>query len=305
MAESCTATAVFMDTLVSIEVVHSAVSDDCSEAVERAFEWFREVEQRCSRFDQVSELVRLSRHVGETVEVSTLLYRAIEFAVAVAAASGGAFDPTIGKRLEAAGFNESYLTGERTDSGIDPKVSTTYRDVILDPARRTVTLRRPVLLDLGAVAKGLAIDLAAQELQPFGNFAIDAGGDLFVRGMNPAGEPWVVGVRHPREDDAVFETLYLTDVAVCTSGDYERRRRDGEPGHHILEPLSGQSADKAISVTVVAPTAMAADALATAAFVLGPAEGMALLEKEGVEGLIVSSSLERFDTPGLARYLAR
>jgi thiamine biosynthesis lipoprotein len=303
MAESCTATAVFMDTLVSIEVVHSAVADDCSDPVERAFEWFREVEQRCSRFDPVSELVRLCGHVGEPVEVTPLLYRAIEFAVAVAEASGGAFDPTIGRRLEAAGFNENYRTGERSGSGTGPTPTSTYRDILLDPPRRTVMFRRPTLLDLGAVAKGLAIDLAAQELRPFGNFAINAGGDLFVQGSNAAGEPWTVGIRHPREDDAMFETLHLSDFAVCTSGDYERRRSDAEQGHHILEPKTGHSAGQTVSATVIAPTAMAADALATAAFVLGPAEGLAFLERQGVEGLIVSASLARFDTPGLSRYL--
>ncbi len=303
MVDSCTATAVFMDTLVSMEVVHSTVSDDCAGPVERAFDWFREVEQRCSRFDPLSELVRLCGYAGEPVAVTPLLYRAIEFALAVAAASGGAFDPTIGRRLEAAGFNQNYRTGERTASGIDPAASSTYRDVILDPERQTVTLQRPLVLDLGAVAKGLAIDLAARELRSFGNFAINAGGDLFAQGKNAAGEPWVVGIRHPREDAALFETLRVSDVAVCTSGDYERRRRDGEQGHHILEPQSGRSAGQTMSATVIAPTAMAADALATAAFVLGPAEGLAFLEQEGVEGLIVASSLERYETPGLSRYL--
>lgn len=292
-----------MDTLVSIEVVHSTVFDDCSESVERAFEWFRDVEQRCSRFDPVSELVRLCGHVGEPVEVTPLLFNAIEFALAVAAASGGAFDPAVGRRLETAGFNQNYRTGQQTDSGIAGAAGSTYRDVLLDATNRTVMFRRPVVLDLGAVAKGLAIDLAAQELRVFGDFAINAGGDLFVHGTNADGGPWLVGIRHPREDGAMFETVRVSDVAVCTSGDYERKRRDGEQGHHILEPGSGHSAAQTISVTVIAPTAMAADALATAAFVLGPAEGLAFLQREGVEGLIVSSSLDRHETPGMARYL--
>ncbi len=303
MADSCTATAIFMDTLVSIEVVHSTVTEDCSGPVGRAFDWFRQVEQRCSRFDPASELTMLCRQVGAAVEVSPLLYSAIEFAMAVAVASGGAFDPTVGRRLEAAGFNQDYRTGERTASGIDQAAPSTHRDVLLDPERHAVTLLRPLLLDLGAVAKGLAIDLAARELRSFGNFAINAGGDIFVHGRNAAGEPWVVGIRHPRADAAVFETLCVSDLAVCTSGDYERRRRDGEQGHHILEPRNGRSASWTISATVIAPTAMAADALATAAFVLGPAEGLAFLEREGVDGLIIASSLERYETTGLSRYL--
>ena len=93
----------------------------------------------------------------------------------------------------------------------------------------------------------------------------------------------------------------MSDAAVCTSGDYERTvpAADGG-GHHILDPRSGASPDAVASVTVVAPTAMAADALATAAFVLGPREGLRLLERQGVEGLILTPALERYETRGMA-----
>jgi thiamine biosynthesis lipoprotein len=97
-------------------------------------------------------------------------------------------------------------------------------------------------------------------------------------------------------EDALIETLVVSDTAVCTSGDYERRTTD--EGHHILDPSSGASAGGAASVTVLSPSATAADALATAAFVLGPARGLELLEREGVEGLIFSADLDRFATPG-------
>ena len=74
-------------------------------------------------------------------------------------------------------------------------------------------------LDLGAVAKGLAIDAAARELQPFGDFAIDAGGDLYLGGRNPDGAPWSVGIRHPRLDGRLIDSLRVSNKAVCTSGD--------------------------------------------------------------------------------------
>ena len=90
-------------------------------------------------------------------------------------------------------------------------------------------------------------------------------------------------------------------MAVCTSGDYERRGPTGE-GHHLIDPQSGASADAVASVTVIAPTAMVADALATAAFVLGPTRGLRFLEAQGVDGLIYSSALERYATSGLAAY---
>ena len=175
---------------------------------------------------------------------------------------------------------------------------------------KTLTLHRPLLLDLGAVAKGLAIDIAARELQPFENFAIDAGGDLYFGGCNAAGQPWSVGIRHPR-GDGLLDTLHVSDVAVCTSGDYERRT---DAGHHLLDPRTGAPVNAVASVTVLAPSAMVADTLATAAFVLGPTDGIALLERHGVGGLIVTPALERFatgDMPGarppdsLARDVAR
>jgi thiamine biosynthesis lipoprotein len=109
-------------------------------------------------------------------------------------------------------------------------------------------------------------------------------------------------VRHPRDPERTIATLRVVDAAVCTSGDYERRSPDGS-GHHVLDPRAGRSAAALASVTVVAPSAMVADGLGTAAFVLGPGEGRALLERQGVDGLLITPSLERRTTPGMAALL--
>ena len=321
-----------MGTLVTIDVVGDVAGDvagpgapqasaQLAAAVERAFAWFYQIEQCCTRFDPQSELVRLSAHVGVAVPASAILYEAVQFALAVAEESGGAFDPTVGAAMEMRGFNREYRSGGIVRSA--PEGSgwathrathrATYRDVRLDPDRKTITLLRPLLLDLGAVAKGLAIDMAAHELRPFAHFAINAGGDLYVRGHNAQGGPWSVGIRHPRVPGALFDTLRVSDCAVCTSGDYERRCpvETEAGGHHILDPRAAtsegtdspespvSSAHAAASATVVAPTAMLADALATAAFVLGPDDGIALLERFGVDGLIISPALERHTTRGM------
>jgi len=174
--------------------------------------------------------------------------------------------------------------------------SVNYRDVRLDPDQKTITLVRPLILDLGAVAKGLAIDMAARELSELEDYSIDAGGDVYVAGRNPDGALWSVGIRHPRGEDQLIDSLRVSNVAVCTSGDYERTSSSEDGVHHILDPRTGASADAVASVTVVAPTAMVADALATAAFVLGPTAGIRLLERQGVNGLMVSPTLERYST---------
>lgn len=289
-----------MGTWATVELVGEASTgtvDDRDAAIERAFRWFRDVEQACSRFDPSSELSRLSRTVGVDTPVSELLFRAVEFACAVATESGGAFDPTVGRHMIALGFNRNYLTGERLDAP-PGAADASWRDLHLDRARRTIRLARPLQLDLGAVAKGLAIDLAVRELAPFENFAIDAGGDLYLAGKNGAGDAWAVGVRHPRAADDLIGTIRVSDLAVCTSGDYERRGL-AAGDHHVLDPGTGRPTRTVASVTVVAPTAMVADAIGTAAFVLGADGGLDLCDRSGVEGLMVSADLTVTMTPGM------
>jgi FAD:protein FMN transferase len=294
-----------MGTFVTIEVVR----DDAEDAIERAFDWFREIETRCTRFDEGSELMQLSSRCGEWVPVSAILFEAIQFALLVAEDTAGALDPTVGGRLEAIGFDRDHRTGRRIASGragSSPPDEVSYRDVSIDVPRRTIRLRRPLTLDLGAVAKGLAVDAAARELHPTRDFAIDAGGDLYLGGRNAEGAAWTVGIRHPRLDRQLIESLAVSDLAVCTSGDYERTSPPGAvapvtAAHHIVDPRTGSSPHAVASATVIAPSAMLADALATAAVVLGPAEGLRLLQRHGVEGLLVTPSLERFETSRLPR----
>lgn len=286
-----------MDALVTVHVVRSG--SDVEAAMDRAFGWFHEIEARCTRFDDRSELMQLTAAAGAPMQASAILYEAVRFALTVAEETGGAFDPTVGRRMEARGFNREHRTGTTVESAcaLDEEVS--FRDVLLDPDGRTITLRRPLTLDLGSVAKGLAVDAAARELERFCDFSIDAGGDLYLGGSNPRGELWSVGIRHPRNENEILASLRVSNQAVCTSGDYERRLPCGET--HILDPRTGSSTHAVASATVVACGAMLADALATAAFVLGPEAGIALLDRLGVDGLIVTPELQQYETRGLPR----
>ena len=317
---SYTRSVALMGTVVTIQVANQPAktnsSAECNpaacdpaaldETVERAFEWFREIERRCTRFEETSEVMQLIAQSGKPVPVSAILFEAVQFALAVAEESGGAFDPTVGYAMESRGFNEEYKTRrtirtELPSEGPGSYRPVSYRDVRLDPERRTITLHRPLILDLGAVAKGLAIDMAAKKLQPLQNFAIDAGGDLYLSGRNSRGELWSVGIRHPRRPNELIDSLRVTDRAVCTSGDYERVAPSTTNGeNHILDPRTGESARAAASVTVIAPTAMLADAVGTAAFVLGPTKGIRLCERLGVEALIFTPELQRFSTQGIS-----
>lgn len=275
-----------MGTIVTIATV-----DEHDDAVTRAFEWFREVEARCSRFDPNSELSQVSATADRAVPVSDLVFEALRFAVHVAEISEGAFDPAVGGAMLARGFNRHYMTGEEVKGTVPPVrgQSPSYRDIVLDAGAKTVTLLRPLVLDLGAVAKGLAIDLAAKELAEVRNFSIDAGGDLYLGGKNDDEADWVVGIRHPRKDHAVIEVVRVSDKAVCTSGDYER-------GEHLLNPPMQSTASTVASATVIAPTAMLADAASTAAFVMGPIDGIAFCRRIGVAAILFTPDLTRHES---------
>jgi thiamine biosynthesis lipoprotein len=292
---------VSMATVVTIEVVLLADDVDlrveADRAIDRACAWFDHIEATCSRFLPDSEVMQLTSRIAEPVPASALLFESIRFSRAVADASGGAFDPTVGVRMAGRGFDREHRTGCVVDYGSATSEPVSFRDVAVDVDRRTVTLRRPLVLDLGGIAKGLAVDMAARELAPHRHFAIDAGGDLYLSGLNPRGEAWSVGIRHPRQVGAIIETVQVSDAAFCTSGDYERRA-EGDGGHHIVDPRTGESPTGVSSASVKAPTTMVADALATAAFVLGARDGAAFLEAQSAAGILYADDLTRTVTRG-------
>lgn len=295
--------ALCMGTIIHIKVVTSRTKTYIKEKMERAFQAFYSVEKVCSRFHYQSELTRLSMQSGKATQVSHTLFEAIRFAWQVADVTQGIFDPTLGHTLEKYGFNRHYLTGEELVSNVATEVPVSYQDVVLDEEKRTILLKKPLLLDLGAVAKGLAVDLAVQELRDFEGFVIDAGGDLFASGTNEKGEPWVIGIQHPFQKEKTICNVQLTDKAVCTSGSYERKSSVHMNEHHLIHPHLGTSQSDIVSCTVIAPFAMMADAFSTAAFLLGKKEGGVLLKNVDLEGIWITSSLDINITQGMGEYL--
>ena len=149
-------------------------------------------------------------------------------------------------------------------------------------------------IGLGGIAKGYAVDMAARVLSNAGltSFFVQAGGDLLARGRKPDGTEWQAGIRDPRgAEGAYFAKLAVTDHAFSTAGDYERAYvTGGKRYHHIIDPRTGQPATACRSVTVWAPTALLADEIDDAVFILGPEKGMKLVESlEGVGAVIVDA----------------
>ncbi|MBD3220264.1 hypothetical protein GF314_03400 [bacterium] len=225
----------------------------------------------------------------------------LEMAVAVQRASGGAFDPRVLPLVQAWGFDGGEPTVPADT--VLARLVAGLREAGLP--RDAVELEsRPDAIHFGAWAKGHAVDRALAVLERRGQTAalVNAGGE--VRGY---GRRWTVGVQHPRLPGALIARLEPGEMAVATSGDYEQYfEQDGVRYHHLLDPRTGRPARGCRSVTVLARTCARADALATAAFVLGPDAGMDLIGSlANVEALIIDADGDRHDSSGLAAYLSR
>lgn len=278
-----------MSTTVSVQIVGAHPNAEFLAA--SALDWFRLVESTCSRFDEQSELVRVCTASPTTAGVSPLLFEVLRVALAVADASHGAFDPTLGSTLAAMGFDTHWQSGVTIRHEF-PAVRPDWRRIALDETHGTLTLPQRVMLDLGAIAKGFALDLAARALSGVADCCIVAGGDLLCRGVNGAGHAWrtaIVDPFSPTHAIGVVE-VHAPEYAICSSGGYQRK---GAAGHHLLDARASdappRSAEQLASVTVIAPQAAIADALATAAFVLGAEHATPLLTAQGVDAVLVDT----------------
>ncbi|SEM92565.1 FAD:protein FMN transferase [Paenibacillus sp. OV219] len=280
----------FMDTVVEIQVESEQPERETEAKVDRAFEAFRIVESACSRFQPDSELMKACRQIGTPVPLSPYVFHPLRFAMEIAERTEGAFDPTVGKTMEQLGFNRHYLTGALMDSLSEGSV--TYRDIVLNDRESTLLFKKPMVIDLGAVAKGFAIDLAANELKEFERFSVNAGGDLYAGGSDSRANVWKIGIRHPAKKDRIIETVEVSNEAVCTSGSYERRSTVKEGAHHIVDPKAQHSPRDWISCSVVAPFAMLADGFSTAAFAMGSAEGKDFVEEAGLKGIWIAPDMK-------------
>jgi thiamine biosynthesis lipoprotein len=280
----------YMDTVVEIQVIAPHSKDLADEQIKRAFDAFFKVEQACSRFSLDSELMIACRQIKTWMPVSSFVFEPLRFALEVAKWTDGIFDPTVGKTMEEYGFNRHYLTREWIHSPSADLVS--YRDILLNEQDRTLYLQKPLIIDLGAVAKGFAIDLAAYELKEFAGFLVNAGGDLFAGGVDENGNPWRIGIQHPENKEQIIQTVELSNEAICTSGSYARKSTIKEGIHHLIHPRTKVSPTEWVSCSVIAPFAMMADAFSTASFLLNRDGGRSLIEHAALRGIIITSDLQ-------------
>lgn len=275
-------------------------------AMSAVFTEFDRLDALLSVWKPQSDVVRLNAAAGgPPLTVSTETLAVVLAGLEASRLTDGKFDVTFGALAEVWKFDHDQDNRLPTDGEIAarlPRVD--YRAVVVDEAARTIALARPgVRLHLGGIGKGYAVDRAVALLRErgFRDFMIHAGGDLYVGGQ-PGERPWRLGINDPRgAPEESFATLELRDRTLSTSGDYERFFiQDGVRYHHLLDPSTGQPARDCRSVSIVAPTALQADALSTGVFILGPEKGMALVERlADVDAVIVTADNRVLISSGL------
>ncbi len=238
-----------------------------------------------------SPLTALNDKAGAgPVPVVAELLDLIERGLAVGELTAGAFDITYAGAGRLWNFKADPPVLPTPEAVKAALKNVGYARVTVDRAAGTIDLPAGMRIGLGGIAKGYGVDRAMAVLLEHGikHALVSAGGDMKILGRK-LGEPWRIAVKHPRDEDRALAVLPVTNTCVMTSGDYERFFEvDGRRYHHILDPRTGYPATGCTSGTIMAQDAAFADAMATALCVLGPSEGMALINRlPRVEGIAV------------------
>lgn len=262
---------------------------------------FSRVNALMSPWVEQSELSLLNRAAAkQPVTVSSEMYQLLKRAAAVSELSQGAFDVT----FASVGFQFDYRAHKKPDAKTlaSQKQWINYRFVELLPNNQVRYAKPGVKIDLGGIAKGYTVERSVQILANMGirHALVSAGGDTRLLG-DKLGKPWLVAIKHPRQEDRYAAQLPLVNTAISTSGDYERYFIEGgRRYHHILDPKTGESPGELMSVSVIGADATQTDAFSTTLFVLGLERGMALIEQiPGYEAVFINKDRKLFFSSGL------
>ncbi len=280
-----------------------AWGEGARQAIQEAYSEMDRVNALLNSYDPNSEVSIINKNAGGApVQISAETMEALRLAKKFAKTTEGSFDCTIGPLVTLWGFDRDFpgLPGREPDHKAlaAAKGLVDYRELKLairkkdGSIKRTAMLAKPGMwIDVGSFSKGYAADQAMKVLKQRGitQALIAAGGTICTAGSKPDGSPWRVGIRHPRKEGSFLTVLTLQDKSVSTSGDYEKYYvKKGKRHTHIIDPRTGLPVEKIQAVTVIADSGVVSDILSTALFVLGPHEGIQLVESlPGVEALLV------------------
>jgi len=296
-----TETRLLMGTVVNLTLV----GDDlilANQAVNTCFDRMETLEKVMSRFISTSQLSQLNR-VGKLDNPDPSLVEVISHALQLSELTHGAFDISIKPLVDLYQSHKENGTGLPLDESItDVLALINYRNIQV--GSNYIAFNKPgMAITLDGIAKGYIVDMGVDILRShgFNDVLVEAGGDLMGAGMKDEQNPWRIGVQSPRDRTGdILASFTIQEQAMATSGDYMQPFSHDLAQHHILDPRTGYSSQGLASASVIAPTAMLADGLATAVMVMGKDEGVALIESlSGIEGYLVAKDLNTYKTSGL------
>ncbi|MGP1990802.1 FAD:protein FMN transferase [Zobellia laminariae] len=260
--------------------------------IEEATAEILRIENMISAWNPDSETSLINKNAGiKPVKVSMELYMLIERAKQISEITDGAFDISFASMDNIWKFDGSMKEMPSPEDIRESIKNVGYEKIILNPIERTVYLsQKGMKISFGAIGKGYAADKAKEFLvskQVLGGI-INAAGDLTTWGTKATGEKWLIGIANPLSEEKIFSWLPVVESSVATSGNSEKYVTfDGVKYSHILDPRTGYPSIGINSVSVFAKSAELCDALATAVYIMGKEDGLALINQLGVTEVIL------------------
>ncbi len=291
-----------MSTVFQIQV--DSPPPNAESVIRQAFEEIERLETVLSEWRDDSDVSKVNSLAGKkSVKVGSDTLRVVDAGMDVSTWSRGAFDLSWAALWGLYDFRPDSIKIP-TPADIKPRIALiNYKNIRVSKKYQTVYLKkRGMAIGTGGIAKGYALDQAGAILRGAGidNYMIFGGGQVQVHGKRD-GRPWRVGIQHPRDTGIYFAALESTGASFSTSGDYENAVFDGagKRWHHIIDTTTGLPANKSLSVTIMTSEGIYADALSTAAFVLGPKKALKMLGRMAypAEAVIVGVDCRVYMTP--------
>ena len=294
--------------LMGVRFELTAVSDNeklARESIDEAIKEIKRIEDLISSWDPNSETSEINRNAGlKAVKVSSELFDLIVRSKKISALTNGLFDisfASVDKIWKFDGSQTNIPSEENVKASV-AKIN--YENIILNKEKQTVFLKeKGMKIGFGAIGKGYAANKAKAKMLTMGikDGVVNAGGDLITWGKMEHGGDWSIGIANPKEKDQVIGWLIINDLAVVTSGNYEKFFiADGKKYSHIINPITGYPASRTRSVTIICKDAELSDALATSVFILGDSKGIELINQlKNIECLVVTAQNELKTSNGL------
>ena len=268
-----------------------AFADKCIDA---AIQEIQRIEKLLTTFNDGSETALINKNAGiEPVSVSTETFNIIERSIRISGITQGAFDITYGsvdKRLWNFDSNMKELPDKETARKMVRLIN--YRNILLNKEKSTVFLKESGMrIGFGGIGKGYAAEKAKQVMKEMGieSGIVNASGDLATWGYQPNGKPWTIGIVDPNAKVKVFSYLNITDMAIATSGNYEKYIIvNGKKYSHTINPRTGLPVRGIKSVTIISPNAEIADAMTTPVMIMGIKAGLDMINQiRDIEAIII------------------